>query len=48
MSRNLTPDEVESLRKQDARGVLPRFQQEKLEKEVQKNWDKFYNRNANR
>ncbi|MPC71760.1 Methyltransferase-like protein 6 [Portunus trituberculatus] len=44
----LTESQKQSLLKQDARGLVPAFHQQKLEKEAAKNWDKFYKRNETR
>ncbi|XP_068223050.1 tRNA N(3)-methylcytidine methyltransferase METTL6 [Palaemon carinicauda] len=46
--RTLTPAEREKLELQSSRGLLPQFQQDKLEREAAKNWDKFYKRNETR
>lgn len=46
--RVLNPSEVKCLHYQDSRGLVGEFQQQKLEKEAAKNWDKFYKRNETR
>ncbi|XP_045598764.1 tRNA N(3)-methylcytidine methyltransferase METTL6 [Procambarus clarkii] len=46
--RTLDASEVERLHRQDLRGIVGEFQQEKLEKEAVANWDKFYKRNETR
>lgn len=46
--RSLSSEEVERLKRQESRGLLPVFQQKKLELEAGKNWDKFYKRNETR
>ncbi|XP_063866627.1 tRNA N(3)-methylcytidine methyltransferase METTL6-like [Scylla paramamosain] len=44
----LNEAQKQSLLKQDLRGLVPPFHQQKLEKEAAKNWDKFYKRNETR
>ena len=44
----LTEPQKQLLLKQDARGLVAAFHQQKLEKEAAKNWDKFYKRNETR
>jgi methyltransferase-like protein 6 len=44
-TRELTDDELEKLSRQDKK-LVSEFEQNKLEKEAQKNWDLFYKRNT--
>ena len=44
----LNEAEKQLLLKQDSRGLVPTFRQQKLEEEAVKNWDKFYKRNETR
>ncbi|KAG7173402.1 tRNA N(3)-methylcytidine methyltransferase METTL6-like [Homarus americanus] len=46
--RTLLESEVEGLLRQDSRGLVGEFRQQKLEREAAKNWDKFYKRNETR
>ncbi|CAL4245728.1 unnamed protein product, partial [Meganyctiphanes norvegica] len=45
--KKLSEEEIAKLKKQDSR-LVTQFQQNKLEVEVAKNWDKFYKRNETR
>lgn len=44
----LNESEERQLLKQDSRGFVSEFYQQKLEQEAAKNWDKFYKRNETR
>lgn len=44
----LSEAERQLLLKQDSRGLVSSFHQQKLEREAAKNWDKFYKRNETR
>ena len=46
--RKLSEDDEKKLLLQDSRGLLSKFQQEKLESNAAVNWDKFYKRNETR